>query len=154
MYGSEEAGKIIDELEILEAERRQFHERGSHFRIFHRYRDPHFPCGANEEVAAVYLIHVGRAFQVGLGTILSMLFDFLARHNRLAQTARQIERGAGIPRRYVRIYMERIRAAIAKALREAGLDIQLDAVLASEDTATNETGYRLRGTFEWLHIKE
>jgi hypothetical protein len=50
--------------------------------------------------------------------------------------------------------MERIRKAIAKALREAELDIEPDAVLASEDTATNETGYRLHGIFEWLHIGE
>ena len=154
MYGSEAIGKIIDELELLEAERHQLHQRGPHFRIIHRYREPHSPCGVHEEVAVVFLVQAGRAFQVRLGTILSILFDFLARHNQLAQTAKQIAKGTGIPRRYVRVYMDRIGAALATALREAGLDMEPDAVLASEDTAMNETGYRLHGTFEWLHTKE
>ena len=102
------------------------------------------------------------------------MFDFLARHNQLAQTATQIERGTrtdhlrghrraktflggaatGVPRRYVRVYVDRIRAALGSALGQAELSIEPVAVLVSEETATNETGYRLRGTFEWLHTAE
>jgi hypothetical protein len=170
MYASEMTMRIIEELEFLAAERSQAKERGPHFRIVHRYPQQNSPCGAHEEVSAICLVHAGRQYQVRLGTTLSVAFDFLARHNQLAQTAKQIERGtrpgrrghrpslgnlnAGIPRRYVRIYVERIRAAIAMALREAGLDIEPNAVLVSEDTAMNETAYRLRATFEWVHTAE
>jgi len=172
MYASDGTKRIIEELEYLETGRRQIRERGPHFRIIHRYNPQFTPCGPHEEIAAVYLIHAGNAIQVRLGTILLTLFDFMARHNQLAQTAVQIERGtrtggprrfnhasasdltSGILRRYVRVYIDRIRVALGRALREAVLDTEPAAVLISEETALNQTEYRLRGTFEWLHTSE
>lgn len=171
---SEGIMKIIEELEFLTAERRQLKVRGPHFRIIHRYRQQFSPCSAHEEIGAVYLVHAGQQFQVRLGTTLAAMFDFLGRHNQFAQTATQIERGtrtdhlhghrhtstfigkngAGVPRRYVRVYIDRIRVALRGALLQAKLDIEPNAILISEETATNETGYRLRGTFEWLHTAE
>lgn len=171
MCASDAAVRIIEELEFLEAERYQLQERGPHFRIVHRYCKEFTPCGPHEEIAAVCLVHAGITWQIRLGTILSTMFDYMARHSRLAQTARQIERGtrseycqgrrgihtslgdhtAGIPRRYIKVYIERIRIALAKAIEEAGLDIDVRAVLVSQRTAMNETEYRLHGTFEWLH---
>ncbi len=169
MYASDPVDRIIEELEFIEAERRQFHENGPHFRIVHRSPRQLTPCNFHEKVA-VYLIHRGRTFHVGLGTTLVTLFDYMACHNRLAQTARQIENGtrpqgplegrrtvvrvSSIPRRYVRVYADRIRAALGLAFRNAGLEVSPDAVLVSEETALNEAGYRLRGTFEWLHTAE
>lgn len=169
MYASDPVDRIIEELEFIEAERRQFHANGPHFRIVHRSPRQFTPCNLHEKVA-VNLIHKGRTFQVGLGTTLVTLFDFMARHNRLAQTARQIENGirpqgpsegrpkhvrmSSIPRRYVRVYVDRIRAALGLAFRNAGLEVSPDTVLLSEETALNEAGYRLRGTFEWLHTVE
>lgn len=167
MCGSEAISKIVDELEFLDAERRQLKANGPHFRIVHRSPQPFAPCSLHEK-AAVFLIHHGQMFQVGLGTTVVKLFDYMARHNRLAQTAREIENGiraqrewsglggaalaSGISTRYVRVYAGRIRAALGLALRNAGLEINPNAVLTSEGTALNEVGYRLRGTFEWLHI--
>ena len=169
MCGFETISKIIDELEYIDAERRELSANGPQFRIVHRSPQSFTPCSLHETVV-VYLVHQGRAFQVQLGTTLVALFDYVARHNRVAQTAKQIENGTrsqrgleerrsgvrarGIPRRYVRVYTDRIRAALGLALRDAGLEINPDAVLVSEETALNEIGYRLRGTFEWMHTME
>jgi len=168
MYASDEVDKIVEELEFIETERRQLHANGPHFRILHRSARQFTPCGSYEPVAA-YLVHAGRTYQVRLGTLLG-LFDYMARHNKLAQTARQIERGTRtgssmvgrlaavparrIPRRYIRVYTGRIRMALGKALHEAGIEVSPDAVLVSEECAMNETGYRFHATFEWLHIVE
>jgi hypothetical protein len=169
MYGSDSVDRIVEELEYLEAERRELLVNGPHFRILYRIANESVQLNRRQPVAA-YLVHAGQSFQVGLGSILVQLFDYMARHNRLAQTARQIESGTHaqrisgvtksvvsprrIPRRHVRVYADRIRAVLGPVLRKAGLEIRADAVLVSEETATNETAYRLRGTFEWLHTLE
>ena len=166
MYASDALERIVEELEFIEAEKRQLHANGPHFQILCRSgQDLYNPS----EVIAVYLVYAGRTFQVALGASLLRLFGYMARHKRLAQTARQIENGTravawsgrgrrtcfsagGIPRRHIRIYVKRIRAALDSVLREAGLEIRSDAVLVSENTPTNETGYRLYSTLGWLHI--
>ena len=168
MYVSDAIGRIVEELEFMEAERRELNANGPHFRIVHRCGERFAPPGRRGKVVAVYLVHRGRTVQVRLGAILLGLFEYMARRNKLAQTAKQIESGTRascssgtwrasaltrcIPRRYVRVYVKRIRAALGEALREAGLGEVPDAVLASDDMATNETGYRLRGTVEWTPI--
>lgn len=170
MSVSDTASRIVEELEFIEAERCQLNAKGPHFRIIHRYSERFVPCGPHEEIAAAYLVHAGRTVQVGLGTALLGLFDYMALHNQISQTARQIESGtrpsrspgvrrtalarSGIPRRYVRIYLDRICFALGIALQKAGIEIKPEAVLVSEETAMNEKGYRLRGTFEWLHTAE
>jgi hypothetical protein len=169
MYGSDAAERIVEELEYMETERRQLLVNGPHFRVVYRTINQSVQSNCYEPVAA-YLVHEGRLFQVGLGSALVKFFDYMARHNRLAQTARQIESathaqwtsgasksiepGRRIPRRHVRVYVDRIRAVLGSILRKAGLEIRADAVLVSEETATNEVAYRLRGTFEWLHPRE
>lgn len=167
MYDSDATDRIIEEIEFIEAEWRQLREKGPHFRIIYR-SDERSPFGASYQAPiAAYLVHKGRSFQVALGSVLIKLFDYMARHNRLVQTASQIEDGARaarfleirrragsricIPRRYVRVYVERIRVALGLVLQRAGLGIGPEAVLVSEDTVMSETGYRLRGSFEWLH---
>jgi len=170
MSVSEAVDRIIDELEFIEAERRQLKAKGPHFMIVQRDGEQCNACASHRDFAAVYLLHQGRFFQVSLGTVLMRLFDYLARHNRVAQTAKQIENGTRIdlslrvprdavstsviPRRYVRVYVRRIRQALGVALRQAGLEIESDAVLASDGTALNEVGYRFHGTFEWLNTAE
>lgn len=159
MSASSEALLIAEELEVLLMERRGLSARGPHFRILHRYNSAKgAPCGPGEEVAAVYLIWHGREFQLRLSTALRPLFDYLARHPRFFQSARQIECGMresrfwrAIPRAYIRIYIERVRTAIQQAIKEAGLLLNADDVLVSEQTVMNEVGYRLKATFDWDH---
>lgn len=168
MFASDAVDRIVEELEFIEAERHQAHGIGLHFRIVYRLPEHCGTCASHGEVVAVSLVYGDRLFHVSLGITLLQLFDYIARHNNLAQTAKQIENGIradgfsglrrtavsmrGIPRRYIRIYINRIRAALGLALRQAELEVSPHAVLVSTETATNETGYRLRGTFEWLRI--
>lgn len=172
MCGSDAVIKIVEELEFLEAEKRRMRERGPHFRIVLRCSEPFVPCDGHEEISALYLVHARNSVQLRLGETLSILFNYLARHNRFAQTAKQIARGthprdirvrsrisadlsgrsSGIPARYVRVYIDRIREALGAALTEAGLDSRPESVLLSEKTVLNEVGYRLRATVEWHHI--
>jgi hypothetical protein len=105
---------------------------------------------------------------------LRILFDYMARHSRFPQSARQIEDGIradrfytqyasnvlkqkkhtkGIPRSYVRVYIQRLRFAIEKAFNEAGLLFDSRALLLSEETVANEVGYRLKAVFESIHIE-
>lgn len=165
MYASDFADRIIEEIEFLEAERRQLRETGPHFRIIHCSEHRSDYCSYQGAVA-VFLVCGDRFFQVRLGSVLIRLFDYMARHNRLAQSSGQIENGTRadpifrmrrrtspkscLPRRYVRVYVDRIRVALDSVFQESGLRVGPEEVLISEETVTNESGYRLRGSFEWL----
>jgi hypothetical protein len=104
---------------------------------------------------------------------LRLLFDYLARHSRLPQSAAQIEAGIradrfytqhttivmgkekftrSIPRSCVRVYIERLRSALEDVFSEAGLLIDVHAVVVAEETVTNEVGYRLKANYEWVHV--
>lgn len=172
MYASDGVMKIIEELEFLEAERRQMSERGPHFRIVHRFHQPNSGCAPGEEILAVCLIHRGREYCLPLSLALRILFDYLARHSRLPQSAAQIEAGIraecfytqhaatvmgkdrfirSIPRSYVRVYIERLRSALDTVFCEAGFLMNARVVLLSVPTVMNEVGYRLKVTAEWTH---
>jgi len=173
MYGNDELLITIEEVEVLVAEIREFKEEGPHFRILHRFHSPGTDCAAGEEVAGVYLVYHGREFFVRLPLALRLLFDYLARHSHLPQSATQIEAGIRadqfyprhaaatlvngrftrrIPRSYVRVYVERLRTALERASRETGLLMDPRAVLISQETVTNEVCYRLKAAFDWVHI--
>jgi hypothetical protein len=173
MFADDELMTIIDEVDVLVAEIRELNAEGPHFRIMHRFHRPGCDCAAGEEVAGIYLIHHGREFFVRLSLALRLLFDYLARHSRLPQSAAQIEAGIradrfysqhtttvmgkekftrSIPRSYVRVYTERLRSAIENAFNEAGLQMDVHGVLLSQETVMNEIGYRLKASFEWTHI--
>jgi hypothetical protein len=57
-----------------------------------------------------------------------------------------------IPRSCVRVYIERLRSALENVFLEAGLLVDAHAVVVAEETVMNEVGYRLRATFDWVHI--
>src|SRR5208283_4658839 len=101
-------------------------------------------CLPGEEIVAVSLMYRGREYHLQLSLALRMLFDFLARHSRLPQSARQTElciraddfyqRHAayttrrtvltrGLSRSFVRVYIKRLHRAISFAFQEAGLRI-------------------------------
>lgn len=123
-------------------------------------------------MAGVSLAIHGHEFHIPLSLSLRLFFDFLARHPRLPQSASQIEAcfrtdpfyrehaanatSQGTLRRRVsqssvRVYVERLREALDISFRKANLRIESRSVLVSEETVTNEIGYRLLGTFQWLH---
>jgi len=101
-----------------------------------------------------------------------IVFDYLARQH-FPQTARQIVLGIKADPFYrklgfnasihvgnapkislseLRVYVQRIRRAIERASLKAGMRLDGRAVLVSEDTESNRVAYRLKGTFEWVHI--
>jgi hypothetical protein len=165
---------IMDEVDLLVAELKELHASRLHFRIYHRFHKPGTVCAPGEEIFAACLVHRGREFYLRLSLALRILFDYLARHSHLPQSAAQIEAGIrgdryyvqhasnvlgssklirSIPRSYVRVYIERLRTAIDQVLNQAGLLIDSRAVLLTEATVMNETGYRLRVVLELVHIE-
>ncbi len=163
---------IIRTIRLLAAERAQLTKSGPHFKIEHRWRAQGTECAPGEEVAAAYLVYRGREFLIPLSLTLRLVFDFLAKHTHLAQSASQIaacfradpfytRHGANaasdgtlrrrVARSAVRVYVQRIRRALALTFREASLRVDPSKVLVSQETVMNDVGYRLRGTFQVLH---
>jgi hypothetical protein len=164
---------LLHYCDLVFAERAELHSSGPHFRIVHRFRKPGTACAPGEEIFAVFLVYRGREYCIPLSLALRILFDYLARHSRLPQSATQIEAGIratrfyaehasnaighaastrSIPRSYVRVYVERLRSALEITFGEAGLLLEVRGVLLSQETIVNEVGYRLKGNFEWTHI--
>jgi hypothetical protein len=163
---------IMKKIDLLLLEMRHLKAARLHFTILHRFRVPGTECTPGEVVAVANLLVHGREYRVPLSSTLLLLFDFLAKNARHPLSASQIaaffqadefyrrhgfnvaSRGQlrrRIARSAVKVHVARIRTALALAFGEAGLRVNPRNVLASEETSMNEVGYRLRGTFEWLH---
>jgi hypothetical protein len=164
---------LIEEVEFLAAERRQLATTGQSYEIWHRYHMPWAPCIPGEEVSAVLLVAHGREFCLPLSLTLRLVFDFLAKHSRLPQSAAQITAGMKadpfyyrhganasaqvrltrkISRSSIKVYIERLRAALLQAFHDAQIQVDPCSVLVSQQTSSNEVGYQLRAHFEWVHI--
>jgi hypothetical protein len=162
MFANDELMKIVEEVDVLIAEIREMRSEGPHFQILHRFRTPGADCAPGEEIVGVYLVHHGREFFVRLSLSLRLLFDYLARHSRLPQSATQIEAGIradriytrhpatamwnknvtrSIPRSFVRVYVQRMRSALADCFHDAALPMDASNVLLSQESAMNEVGY-------------
>jgi hypothetical protein len=142
-----------------------------HFKIWHRFRAPGTECAPGEEVAAVSLITPHSEVHVPLSLTLRLVFDLLARHRHVPLSAAHIAATSRVDPFYrkhgcnartselirrvgkssVRVYIERIRLGLLLSFRQANLRVDARDVLVSQETVTNEVGYRLRGTFEWVH---
>lgn len=159
---------IVEEIKLLRS-------RGPTFRIIHRFRIPGSECLPGEEVFAVFLIYRGREYQLPLSTALLIVFDFLAKHSHIAQSAKQIEFGIRtddfycnhgmnattmgrkllvrqIPRSAVREHIKRLHRAIDQVFQEANLALDPRKVLLVEQTVSNEVHYRLRASCRLAHL--
>lgn len=164
---------VVREIDLLLAESARLQARGPHFRIEHRFRKAGTICRAGEEIFAVWLIYRSQLYQLKLSLALRVLFDYLARHGRCAQSATQIEIGIRadqfcarhganakasrkqtriLARSGVKVYIRRIREALQTASVEAHLDLDSSQILMAEPTVGNEVVYRLKGTFAWTHV--
>lgn len=164
---------LKEEIDFLLAEQRELLGRGPSFKIVHRFRMPGSDCLPGEEILAVCLIHRGREHHLRLPLALRILFDYLARHSRIPQSAGQIELGIraddfyrrhaangtgrravtrGMARSFVRQYARRLRQALALAFDEANLRIDPHDVLIEKKTVGNEVGYQLRANCDWVHL--
>ena len=173
MFSRDEFGPVIAAINLLLAEIRALRSKGPRFKIVHRFRMPGSDCMPGEEILAVSLIHRGREYHLRLSLALRILFDYLARHSRLPQSASQIELGVraddfyrqhaangtgrravtrNISRSYVRVYADRLHQALHLAFREANLRIDPRNVLIERKTVGNEVGYQMRAGFDWVHV--
>ena len=174
MFKSESLNRLLDEVDLLVAEVRELRARGPHIRIVHRFVAAGYKCAPGEEVFAVCLVHRGREYNLRLSLALRILFDYLARHSHIPQSAAQIEAGIradrfysehakntggkvkltkGISRSYVRVYVERLREALGDVLERTHSIDDPRRILVSESTVMNEVGYRLRARTEWFHVR-
>lgn len=163
---------VLDKVDLLVAEISQLRTAGPHFCIVHRFRIPGSRCLPGEEVFSVFLVYREREYHLRLSLALRILFDFLARHSRFPQSARQIELGiradefykrharnatgqAAITRRIahstVRVLTERLKRALSLAFNEANLPIDPDKVLVSEKTVGIEVLIQLKARCTWVH---
>lgn len=165
---------LIEEVEFLATEQRVLAATGPQLRIIHRHHDGGSGCRPGEEVALISLVHRFRDVPLGLTLALRIFVDYLARHRRFPQSAAQIEAGIRadafclrhganakttrrLTRRFsrsaVKGYVNRIRHAFMVAFLDAGLNLNPLDVLVSEHTEGNEVMYRLRASFEWIHLR-
>ncbi|MGD0581163.1 MAG: hypothetical protein ABSC08_19845 [Bryobacteraceae bacterium] len=161
---------VLREVDLLIAEAASLNAAGPRFVIAHRYcRDG--VCLPGEEIAFVALAYRSREFVLKISTAEKLLFECLARNCHFPQSATQLEayvrtdaffamHGANalrsrltrkISRAAIKVHVQRLRAALAIAFAEAGLNLDPVRVLR-EERATGPLGYRLRATFEWRHL--
>ncbi len=164
---------VIEEVEFLIAETKEYESAGPHFKVLHRFQREGTDCLPGEEVALVSLVHRSREFPIRLSLALRVLFDYLARHRHLPQSSAQIQAGTRndafcvrhganaeacakqaprISRRGVKEYIKRLRFALRAVFLEAGLKLNPYRVLSSEATESNQVVYRLRASIDWVHI--
>jgi hypothetical protein len=161
---------VVYKAETMLAERALLRQVGPQLEVVHRFRKGPCGCQNGEEVFAVFLLSRGDRILIRLPLALRLIFDYLARHRRVPQSATEIASGmratafyrdhganSGVPSRRkisrtaVKEYVKRIRVALADALDAARLPLNANTVLESVATPGNEVLYALRATVAWLH---
>jgi hypothetical protein len=164
---------VLNTLDLILAEVRRLRSAGPHFRIIHRFHVPGSDCLAGEEIFAVFFCWRGREYQLPLSPALLLVFDYLAHHSRIFQSAKQIELGIRadefyrqhaknangrpalirrIPRSAVREHIKRLHRALALVFHEANLPFDPYKVVIVEHTVSNLALYKIRATFQWTHV--
>jgi hypothetical protein len=167
-----EAEPIIRGFKLLVSERAQLAARGPHFLILHRFWKPETICTPGEAIAEIRLLHRRRQFPIPLSLRLMLLFDYLARHKPLGQSAGQIAAGLNIDpfvrahggyananpslsrhmsRTALKQQIMRLRAGLRHAFHESGLNFDPGRVLISKKTTMNEVRYQLQASVIWQH---
>lgn len=134
---------------------------------------PGTDCAPGEEVLALFLVHRGQKYQLRLSPAQLLLADYLLRHSRFAQTASQIATGIHasgfysehaingrdrrqrirhIPRTAIKVYVGRLRRALAIAFHEANLRIDPLDILTVEESLGNRVLYRWKAAVEVIHV--
>jgi hypothetical protein len=155
---------ILQEVDFLLAEAAASRANGPRIQILYCLRDDGI------EVAMAFLVHRSRLYPVRLASRGRILLDHLARH-RLPQSAAQIQAsirsdsfyssrvfdGGGTRRparrlSHVKVYIKRIREALAQAFQDAGIDsVDPRKVLISEPANGSTVLYSLRCSVEWTY---
>lgn len=170
----QETLEVVRMARLLMAERAQLVARGPHFCIYHRYWQPETICTPGEAITDVQLWYRTLRISLPLGSRLALALDYLARHRHLAQSAGHIEAGLSVDpfvrrhgayagataslskrvsRTAVKQQISRLRAALRWGFQKAGLNLDPDRVLISEQTTINEVRYCLKASVSWEHTE-
>jgi DNA-binding response OmpR family regulator len=172
MSDREELRQIVEEIDYMLAERRRRAVERPRIAVVHGHHQPETDCLHGETVEQVYLAFGTREVPLHLSPTGLLIFDCLARHRGTPLSAAQIERilssdpfylrhGANAIRSEraavrprsasIKVYIQRIRVQLGRALREFGLNLKPDTVLISETTDSNMVMYRLKASVEFRH---
>jgi len=135
-----------------------------HIRILHRFgQEGTLFCSPGEEIWTVMIVFQGRDIHLRLSLATRILADYLARTRHIPQSATQIAAGLRqspfhlkhghrgglsqrrkISRSHIRVYIKRLRQALAIAFQEAGLPLDPIRVLVSLPTTGTDLALRMR----------
>ena len=161
-----ERDRVIEKLDLVIAERAALVARGPHFRVVCRQAAADRLCPRVLEPMAAFLVFRGRDYDLQLSPALLSLFTCLAWHRHLSQSAGQIAEGtrqelslsnsgivslATIPRRAVKVYIQRLRGRLARAFASSELHLNPYHVITSVTTDSSVALYRLRAAIE-VHV--
>lgn len=168
--------RIVAEIEYRCAKRTRMAEGRPRLVVSHGHHQAVKNCLPGESIERAWFSVHSEAIPLRLSGNGLVLLDVLARKKPQPLTAAQIERilaadpfymhlGANgvsaekqkikLTRRTIKIYIQRLRRQIGKALKKAGLSMRPEVVLVSEETELlNVTAYRFAIPCEFVHQTE
>lgn len=166
--------RIVAEIEYLRARRARTSELRPRLIVSHGHHQAVKHCLPGETIERSWFSVSSEAIPLRLSDNGLVLLDVLARKKPQPLTAAHIERilaadpfylhlGANgvsaekqkirLTRKTIKIYIQRLRKQIGKALKKAGLSMRPEEILISEDTdLLNVKAYRLAIPCEFVHV--
>jgi hypothetical protein len=172
MNGNVQLQPIIEEINYLLAKRRQRLVERPRLIVVHGHHQAVRDCVPGETIEQVCVSVGSRVIPLCLSPTGLMIADVIAQRKPMALTATHIERiiasdpfylrlGANAvwaqrkrpTRRSIKVFIQRFRQQLGKALTEAGLAMRPEEVLVSESTdLLNVTAYRVAIPCELVHL--
>jgi hypothetical protein len=174
MKDNEGIRRLVDEIEYLRARRAQMATAIPRLIVVHGYHRPETDCLHGETVEQINLSVRSNVIPLRLSPTGLVIADVLARKRPMPLSASHIERilasdpfcvrlGANaapaprptirLTRKSIKVYIQRLRQQLGKALKEAGISMQPEEALVSESTdLLNVAAYRLTIPCEFVHM--
>jgi hypothetical protein len=165
---------IVEELEYMRAKRAQVANARPRLVVVHGHHQAAKNCLPGETIEQVYIAVQSRAFPLRLSLTGLVIADVLAQKKPMLLSAAHIQRilssdpfyvrlgtnAASTPRpsfrparKSIKVYVQRLRVQLGKALKEAGLDMRPEDVVVAEATdLLNVVVYRLDISCEFVHL--
>jgi len=164
--------QIVDEIEYLRAKRALMANATPRLVVVHGRHEAVKDCLPGETIEQVSIAVRSDLIQLRLSPKGLVIADVFAQQRPLALTAAQIERilatdpfylrlgtnassarpATRLTRKTIKVYIQRLRLQIGKALKKAGLSIPPENILVSDSTDLfNVTAYRLAIPCDFVH---
>lgn len=166
--------EVVKEIEYLHAKRAQVSSASPRLVVVHGEHQPLTKCLPGETVEQVCLAVHSKVFPLSLSPTGLVVADVLARKRPMLLTAAQIERflasdpfcvrlgtnasstprsAVRLARKLIKVYIQRLRLQLGKALKDAGLNMLPENILVSESTdLSNVMTYRFAIRCEFVHV--